>query len=73
MNSVADVLTKTVNMDDRKIEKLMDWLLLKNNEILDEKLTELVKNWALKNEWMNEIPNFTTLNYMTKIYKSTAL
>ena len=30
-------LTKTVNMDDTKIEKLMERLLLKNNEILDEK------------------------------------
>ena len=29
INSVANVLTKTVNMDDTKIEKLMDRLLLK--------------------------------------------
>ena len=41
MNSVADVLTKTINMDDTKIEKLMERLLLKNNEILDEKLNRV--------------------------------
>lgn len=31
-------------MDDTKTEKLTERLLLKNKEILDEKLTELVKN-----------------------------
>ena len=41
MNSVAGVLTKTINMDDTKIEKLMERLLLKNNEILDEKLNRV--------------------------------
>ena len=41
MNFVAGVLTKAVNMDDTKTEKLMDRLLLKNNEILDEKLNKV--------------------------------
>ena len=41
MNSVADALTKTVNMDNTKIEKLMERLLLKNTEILDEKLNRV--------------------------------
>ena len=41
MNSVSGVLTKTVNMDDIKIDKLMERLLLKNNEILDEKLNRV--------------------------------
>ena len=40
MNFVAGVLTKAVNMDDTKIEKLMERLLLKNNEILDKKLNK---------------------------------
>ena len=40
MNFVAGVLTKAVNMDDTKIEKLMGRLLLKNNEILDKKLNK---------------------------------
>ena len=40
-NSVAGVLTKTVNMEDTKIEKLMARLLLENNEILDEKLNRV--------------------------------
>ena len=34
-------LTKTVNMDDTKIEKLMERLPLKNNEILGEKLNRV--------------------------------
>ena len=29
------------NMDDRKIEKLMEKLLLKSNELVDEKLNKL--------------------------------
>ena len=41
MNSVSGVLTKTVNMDDIKIDKPMERLLLKNNEILDEKLNRV--------------------------------
>ena len=41
MNSVAGVLTKTVNMDNTKIDKLMERLLLKNNEISDEKLNRV--------------------------------
>ena len=41
MNSVAGVLTKTVNMDDTKIDKLMERLLLKNSETLDGKLNRV--------------------------------
>ena len=43
MNSIAGVLTKTVNIDDTKIEKIMERLLLKNNEILDETLNRVIE------------------------------
>ena len=41
LNSVAVVLTKTANMDDKKTEKITERLPLKNNEILDEKLNRV--------------------------------
>ena len=41
LNSVAGILTKTVTMDDTKIQKLMERLLPKNNEIVDEKLNRV--------------------------------
>ena len=41
LNSVAVVLTKTANMDNKKTEKITERLPLKNNEILDEKLNRV--------------------------------
>ena len=56
MNSVAGVLTKTVNMDDTKIDKLMERLLLKNNKTLNEKLNRVSEKLsAIENNIRMEI------------------
>ena len=56
MNSVAGVLTKTVNMDDTKIDKLMERLLLKNNKTLNEKLNKVSEKLsAIENNIRMEI------------------
>ena len=56
MNSVAGVLTKTVNMDNTKIDKLMERLLLKNNKTLNEKLNRVSEKLsAIENNIRMEI------------------
>ena len=56
MNSVAGILTKTVNMDGTKIDKLMERLLLKNNKTLNEKLNRVSEKLsAIENNIRMEI------------------
>ena len=44
LNSVAGILTKTVNMDDTNIEKLMERFYLKIMKYWMKSETELVQN-----------------------------